>query len=236
MVSHCPFAQGANAPRSPHGNSCISALTALVIRYRLGSAPRLQGIRPRPQRLLQASYRGPMGTSPASFASCGHRPAPARLPAYPRGHPAAQQRALRTQSRNAQGRLTRLPSAGTAARDTGARGAPCPRPTCLRSSVGLPGRQRTFGAAGLWEIEAKKGLPSADRNNKATLLLTGPFRTAKSSAKDLIPRVMKLRYAEDHRALPAQWQNRLLRYEAEAYSDPSATCGRCRRVLAWILT
>ena len=42
------------------------------------------------------------------------------------------------------------------------------------------------------EIEAKKGLPSADRNNKATLLLTGPFRTAKSSAKDLTPRVSKL--------------------------------------------
>ena len=41
----------------------------------------------------------------------------------------------------------------------------------------------------VWEIEAKEGLPSADRNNKATLLLTGPFRTAKSSAKDLTPRV-----------------------------------------------
>ncbi|KAI1769728.1 hypothetical protein F4818DRAFT_435407, partial [Hypoxylon cercidicola] len=42
----------------------------------------------------------------------------------------------------------------------------------------------------------KKGLPSADRNNKATLLLTGPFCTAKSSAKDLIPRVFKLQYAK----------------------------------------
>ena len=46
----------------------------------------------------------------------------------------------------------------------------------------------------IWEIEAKKGWPSADRNNKATLLLTGPFRAAKSSAKDLTPRVIKLQY------------------------------------------
>ncbi|KAL9572129.1 hypothetical protein ACKAV7_003733 [Fusarium commune] len=46
------------------------------------------------------------------------------------------------------------------------------------------------------EIEAKDGLPSADRNNKATLLLTGPFRTAKSSAKDLTPLVLKLQYAK----------------------------------------
>jgi hypothetical protein len=52
---------------------------------------------------------------------------------------------------------------------------------------------------GPWEIEAKKGLPSADRNDKATLLLTGPFRTAKSSAKDLIPHVSKLQYANSRR-------------------------------------
>jgi len=46
-----------------------------------------------------------------------------------------------------------------------------------------------------------EGLPSADRNNLATLLLTGPFRTAKSSAKDLIPRVSKLQYANYYRSL-----------------------------------
>ncbi|RGP77827.1 hypothetical protein FLONG3_4052, partial [Fusarium longipes] len=61
------------------------------------------------------------------------------------------------------------------------------------------------------EIEAKDGLPSADRNNKATLLLTGPFRTAKSSAKDLTPLVLKLQYAKYHDALRAPWRNRLLR-------------------------
>jgi hypothetical protein len=66
--------------------------------------------------------------------------------------------------------------------------------------------------AGLhWEIEAKDGLPSADRNNKATLLLTGPFRTAKSSAKDLTPLVLKLQYAKYRDALPAPRRIRLLR-------------------------
>jgi hypothetical protein len=64
---------------------------------------------------------------------------------------------------------------------------------------------------GIGEIEAKDGLPSADRNNKATLLLTGPFRTAKSSAKDLTPLVLKLQYAKYRDALPAPRRNRLLR-------------------------
>ena len=64
---------------------------------------------------------------------------------------------------------------------------------------------------GVGEIEAKDGLPSADRNNKATLLLTGPFRTAKSSAKDLTPLVLKLQYAKYRGALRAPRRNRLLR-------------------------
>ena len=93
------------------------------------------------------------------------------------------------------------------------------------------GRDREY-----WEIEAKKGLPSADRNNKATLLLTGPFRTAKSSAEDLTPRVFKLQYAKYHRALRARWRNRLLRYEAEAYSYSTTTRGANRPVPARILT
>jgi hypothetical protein len=54
----------------------------------------------------------------------------------------------------------------------------------------------------LWEIEAKYGLPSADRNNKATLLFTGPFRIVKSSEKDLIPLVLKLQDAK-YRGLAA---------------------------------
>ena len=67
------------------------------------------------------------------------------------------------------------------------------------------------GGTDIGEIEAKDGLPSADRNNKATLLLTGPFRTAKSSAKDLTPLVLKLQYAKYHDALRAPRKNRLLR-------------------------
>lgn len=86
------------------------------------------------------------------------------------------------------------------------------------------------------EIEAKDGLPSADRNNKATLLLTGPFRTAKSSAKDLTPLVLKLQYAkyQNHSSVaveesPAETQSRSLFLSIY-------TCGWYHRVLAWILT
>jgi hypothetical protein len=87
-----------------------------------------------------------------------------------------------------------------------------------------------------WEIEAKKGLPSADRNNKATLLLTGPFRTAKSSAKDLIPHPPKLQYASRRRSFLARRGVRLLGCEAGAYSHAPEACGRRRRVPARILT
>jgi hypothetical protein len=48
------------------------------------------------------------------------------------------------------------------------------------------------------------GLPSADRNNKATLLLTGPYRTIKSYAKDLSPRMVKLQDASWPCGLPPQ--------------------------------
>ena len=75
------------------------------------------------------------------------------------------------------------------------------------------------------EIEAKDGLPSADRGNKATLLLTGPFRTAKSSAKDLTLLVLKLQYAKYHGALLVPRNICLLRREAGAYSCPSIRAG-----------
>ena len=39
------------------------------------------------------------------------------------------------------------------------------------------------------------GLASVDRNNKATLLLTGPYSTIKSYAKDSTPRIVKLQDA-----------------------------------------
>ena len=75
------------------------------------------------------------------------------------------------------------------------------------------------------EIEAEDGLPSADRNNKATLLLTGPFRTAKSSAEDLTPLVLRLQYANRRGALPAPRGDRLLGRQAEAYPCPSVRAG-----------
>ena len=71
---------------------------------------------------------------------------------------------------------------------------------------------RPPGGGCIGEIEAKYGLPSADRNNKATLLLTGPFRTAKSSAKDLTPLVLKLQYAKYRGPLRGPRRNRLLRH------------------------
>ena len=58
----------------------------------------------------------------------------------------------------------------------------------------------------------ERRLASADRNNKATLLLTGPFRTAKSSAKDLTPLVLKLQYAKYRGPLRGPRRNRLLRH------------------------
>ena len=78
-------------------------------------------------------------------------------------------------------------------------------PSCLIPYI-LGQKPRYIG-----EIEAKDGLPSADRNNKATLLLTGPFRTAKSSAKDLTPLVLKLQYAKYRSTLLVPRKNRLLR-------------------------
>ncbi|KAG5799976.1 hypothetical protein H9Q74_014506, partial [Fusarium xylarioides] len=69
-----------------------------------------------------------------------------------------------------------------------------PAPPVRRRHIEKPTTPTSLQKAGepIGEIEAKDGLPSADRNNKATLLLTGPFRTAKSSAKDLTPLVLKL--------------------------------------------
>ena len=109
-------------------------------------------------------------------------------------------------------------------------------PGCRAACVALSRDPLRTSELENWEIEAKEGLPSADRNNKATLLLTGPFRTAKSSAKDLIPQPLKLQYASRRRALRARRGVRLLRCEAGAYSHAPEACGRYRRVPARILT
>jgi hypothetical protein len=81
-----------------------------------------------------------------------------------------------------------------------------------RKPLRVPPGLFAAGEASIGEIEAKYGLPSADRNNKATLLLTGPFRTAKSSAKDLTPLVLKLQYAKYRGPLRGPRRNRLLRH------------------------
>ena len=86
------------------------------------------------------------------------------------------------------------------------------------------------------EKSGEQGLPSADRNNKATLLRTGPFRATKSSAKDSIPRVLKLQFANRRPLFHGGRHVCRLGCEAGAYSDPSTTSGRYHRVLAWILT
>src|SRR4029434_8643697 len=103
---------------------------------------------------------------------------------------------------------------------------PCTaRPETTSSKATKPLQVSSKSGEPIGEIEAKDGLPSADRNNKATLLLAGPFRTTKSSAKDLIPRVPKLQYANYRRPLRGRRRNRLLRYEAGAYSYTSTTGG-----------
>lgn len=85
-----------------------------------------------------------------------------------------------------------------------------------------------------------RGLISADRNNKATLLLTIPRCTSKSYAKDLSSRILTLlsagkhtqpfRYA--HRCRPA----RVLRPESLILILLKCARAGNRRVLAWILT
>ena len=58
------------------------------------------------------------------------------------------------------------------------------------------------------------GLVSADRNNKATLLLTTPRCTIKSSAKDLSLRIVKLQYTSN---TPREGQ-----YRSDAIQSPRA--------------
>ena len=62
------------------------------------------------------------------------------------------------------------------------------------------------------------GLVSADRNNKATLPLTTPRCTIKSSAKDLSLRIVKLQYTDENNGLfrPP------LRCQSDAIQSPKA--------------
>jgi hypothetical protein len=139
-------------------------------------------------------------TSPTPTCLPGSAPRPAAGPPGP-GPRAQVHRCLPcTASRAVDGRAGQVGSR-----------LPCTsRGAALSPTLSLPPRAPVWRAH-IGEIEAKDGLPSADRNNKATLLLTGPFRTAKSSAKDLTPLVLKLQYAKYRDALPAPRRSRLLR-------------------------
>jgi len=81
--------------------------------------------------------------------------------------------------------------------------------------------------------DSQAGSDGSGDTPEDTGALTGGGASAGTvAAKDLIPRVLKLQYAKYHLTLQARWNNRLLRFEAEAYSYPSTTCGRYHRVLA----
>jgi|SRR5258705_1205847 hypothetical protein len=80
---------------------------------------------------------------------------------------------------------------------------------------------RTIGKGG--SISSNKsrhqyGLVSADRNNKATLPLTTPRCTIKSSAKDLSLRIVKLQYTREEN----RFFHPLTRCESDAIQGPKA--------------
>ena len=62
------------------------------------------------------------------------------------------------------------------------------------------------------------GLVSADRNNKATLPLTTPRCTIKSSAKDLSLRTVKLQYTSEI----SRFFHQLIRCRSDAIQGPKA--------------
>lgn len=61
----------------------------------------------------------------------------------------------------------------------------------------------------------KRGLASADRNNKATLLLTAPYSMTKSYAKGLSPRMVKLQDVSQY-----------CRFQLQYYCQPAKIQGR----------
>ena len=89
--------------------------------------------------------------------------------------------------------------------------------TPLQPKDGPPPKPGACHQANRWEVYKsgrQTGLRSADRNNKATLLLTRPGRTAKSSAKDSSQRAVKLQSGSHRRALLARRNAPLLRFGA----------------------
>ncbi|KAL9572127.1 hypothetical protein ACKAV7_003736 [Fusarium commune] len=92
-----------------------------------------------------------------------NRPCPSSLP-YTVQHTAAHDRASRLDDSNKPN--STKSNSTTLHRPSGDDTSKYPQPLQVSRNPENP----------IGEIEAKDGLPSADRNNKATLLLTGPFR------------------------------------------------------------
>jgi hypothetical protein len=87
------------------------------------------------------------------------------------------------------------------------------------------------------QIESNSGLGSVDRNNKATLLLTPPFRTIKSYAKDLSPRIVKLQDVSEYYGLSPQHRCQPAKIQGQGPIRIRLRCvGENHRFLAWILT
>ena len=83
----------------------------------------------------------------------------------------------------------------------------------------------------------RSGLGSADRNNKATLPLTPPVRTTKSSAKDLSPRAVKLQFAGSTPGLPPGDGRRPAQVRGQRpIRIRLRRAGEDHPFLAWILT
>ena len=106
---------------------------------------------------------------------------------------------------------------------------------------------RTLGGLRFdWQVRFRNGtnlgingLVSADRNNKATLLLTTPRCTIKSSAKDLSLRIVKLQYTSNTDGFfHPRCNTDLMRSTTQRPIRIRLRCrrGRNHRFLAWILT
>ena len=96
---------------------------------------------------------------------------------------------------------------------------------------GRSGRRRLRWKRG---NRARQSLPSADRNNKATLLLTGLRRTTKSSAKDLSRRWLLLQYVSRRTTILAR-PPMLTCWDTRPKPILVRVRGGCRRFLARIL-
>ena len=117
---------------------------------------------------------------------------------------------------------------------------PCPGSNPANVAAGFPsiseGARRDLELVGE-DRKAEEGLGSADRNNKATLPLTPPVRTTKSSAKDLSPRAVKLQSTGSTPGLPPGDGRRSAQVRGQRpIRIRLRRAGEDHPFLAWILT